>query len=139
MNPDTPDTPDTSGEPDTPEADWVPLLFREDVLRVLLNIDDPGATGYPDPYVHRVTVQLQEAGLLDTDGELTERGRQVRNGVTDMMSEERDELDDLRARAEEGVSVVERGKIIRKLSALERTADDEDRARIEDIKDVLGV
>lgn len=115
---------------------WTDLIFRGGVVEVLLNHDDPGATGYPEPYVDRVTRQLEEAGLLE-DGDLTDDGETLHDALRELLSGERDEIDRLRERAEEGVSVVERGRILRRLSALERTASDGERQRIAEVREVL--
>lgn len=115
---------------------WTDLLFRESAVEVFLHHDDPGATGYPEPYLDRVTRQLEEAGLLE-DGDLTEEGETLHDALRELLSGERDEIDRLRERAEDGVSVVERGRILRRLSALERTASDADRERIAEVRNLL--
>lgn len=115
---------------------WTDLLFRRSAVEVLLNHDDPGATGYPEPYVDRVTRQLEGTGLLD-DGSLTDEGEALRDALRELLRGDRDEIDRLRERAEDGVSVVERGSILRRLSALDRAAGDADRERIAEVRDLL--
>ncbi|MBS1263972.1 MAG: hypothetical protein MAG715_01167 [Methanonatronarchaeales archaeon] len=119
---------------------WERLLFRKGPVDILLGFTrgEPGSTGYQGPYVERVTAQLQEAGLLDEALSLTEEGQRVASALaTALGSDEVDELSELRAAAKGDVSVVERGRVLRRLSAMERGADEEERRRIDEIRGLL--
>lgn len=120
---------------------WSKLLLRERPLRVLLAADSPEDLDYPDPYVERVLLQLRETGLLDDDFAPTEEGEEVRDALSGLLDledgEGGDELSEMRSRAEGDVSVLERGRMLRQLSAMERDATGEEKRRIEEVRDLL--
>lgn len=125
------------------DGEWTTLLLREGPVEILLS-DAPEELDYPEPYVERTLLQLRDTGLLDDELKATEEGQRVREALRELLgrggeeAEDRDKIDELRARAEEGVSVIERGRILRRLSGMERAADEEERSRIEEVRELLG-
>jgi len=120
---------------------WAPLLLREAPVEIFLNADRPEELeSYPEPYVERTLKQFRKTGLLDEDFGPTEEGKKVRNALTEVLELEGgvdDEIAEMRGKAEEGVSVVERGRILRKLAAMEREASEEEKERISEVRELL--
>lgn len=93
---------------------------------------------YAEPYMERLRLQLREAGLLDEDLGLTDEGEKVFEALSGLVDEgPGDELSRLERMAAGDLSVVERGRILRELSAMERTASEEELVRIREVRDSL--